>query len=160
MSDINYLEYLIDKIKEIDTTDVSDVVDDTVLSTVVEEQKVYFWIRLYIKDENSNIQIGDDITIKWLPSGEFLDTKFIAGGKKGLERDHDNEMVNYNSEDDKRILCLMIDTKMVNNNDDIPFIRTLFETGNHYEYQLVRRVDLTFSNKRNNEILEYYDVHF
>jgi hypothetical protein len=54
----------------------------------------------------------------------------------------------------------MIDTKMVNNNDDIPFIRTLFETGNHYEYQLVRRVDLTFSNKRNNEILEYYDVHF
>jgi hypothetical protein len=87
-------------------------------------------------------------------------TKFAAWGKKGLERDHQDEVINYNPEDDKKILCLMIDTKMVNFNDEIPFIRTLFKTGNHYEYQLVKRTELLFVNNRNDIILDYFDVDF
>ena len=87
-------------------------------------------------------------------------TKFVCYGKKGLEKDHDNEVVNYSNEDDSKILCLMIDETTVNFGEGIGFIRTLFKTGRHYEYQLVRRDELLFINKRNGVILDYFDCDF
>jgi len=155
-----YLEKLVEQVKDIDVEKLSDEVDNTSSTKIIEEQKIFFWIRLYLSEEDPNVQIGDDITIEWIHSGEKLKTKFITYGKEGVNKDQGDEMVNFNPEDDKRILCLMIDTKMVNFNDDIPFIRTLFKTGYHYEYQLVKRNDLTFTNERNNMLLDYFDCDF
>jgi len=155
-----YLEKLVEQVKDIDVEQLSDEVDNTSSTKIIEEQKIFFWIRLYLSEEDPNVQIGDDITIEWIHSGEKLKTKFIAYGKEGVNKDQGDEMVNFNPEDDKRILCLMIDTKMVNFNDDIPFIRTLFKTGYHYEYQLVKRNDLTFTNDRTNMVLDYFDCDF
>ena len=87
-------------------------------------------------------------------------TKFICYGKSGLERDHNDEVINYNPDDDKKVLCLMVDENQVNYSQEIPFIRTLFKTGRHYEYQLMRRDELVFINKRNGVILDYYDCDF
>lgn len=157
---IDYREQLLEKIMAIDTESLSNELEITSTSTIIEEQKVYFWIRLYISEEDPNLQVGDDISIEWTISGEKLDTKFIAYGKSGLERDHQDQVTNYNPEDDKKILCLMIDEKMVNFNDNIPFIRTLFKTGRHYDYQLVKRDELIFVNKKNGHILDYYDCDF
>jgi hypothetical protein len=155
----DYREQLIESIKNLDIDGVSDEVGDPI-SNIIEEQKVYFWIRLYINDELNDILQGDDITIKWTPSGEELTTKFICFGKNGLERDHDDQVTNWNPEDDKKILCLMVDERVINLSDEIPFIRTLFKTGRHYEYQLVRREELIFVNKRNSMILDYFDCDF
>jgi hypothetical protein len=156
---MTYLDMLADQIRLIDTTDLSDVAEE-VVSKVTEEQKVYFWIRLYLKDDDSNAEIGDDISINWKQSGEKLLTKFICYGKSGLSKDHQDEMTNYNPDDDKKCLCLMIDSKMVNYNDDIPFIRTLFKTGYHYEYQLVKRDDLQFIIDKSGIILDYFECDF
>ena len=156
----NYLDSIVELIRTIDTTELTDSVDQTAVSKVTEEQKVYFWIRLYLKDENINAEIGDDISINWKLSGEKLITKFICYGKTGLSKDHQDEMTNYNPEDDKKCLCLMIDSKMVNFNNDIPFIRTLFKTGYHYEYQLVKREDLQFIIDKNGMILDYFECDF
>lgn len=155
-----HYDSIIEAIKEIDTENLSDDVDNSPESKVVDEQKIYFWVRLYLKEEDMNIEPGDEIIIKWKPSGEELLTKFIAYGKKGLDKNHDDEVTQYVSEDDKRVLSLMIDTKMVNFNDEIPFIRTLFKTGYHYEYQLVKRTELFFINSKNNIELDYYDCDF
>ncbi len=157
----NYLELIAEKLSSIDTDNAEKwTYDENPSVKVVDEQKIYFWIRLYISEENNNIEIGDDISIQWVPSGEELTTKFICYGKKGLERDHNDQVINYNSEDDKKILCLMVDERVVNYSDKIPFIRTLFKTGRHYEYQLVKRSDLIFLNKRNGFVLDYYDCDF
>jgi hypothetical protein len=156
----DYKELLLEQIKKIDTDGLPDEIEIVSTSKIIEEQKVYFWIRLYLKEEDLNTQISDDITIKWSPTGEELVTKFICYGKKGLERDHNDQVINYNPEDDKKVICLMIDTKLVNFNDDIPFIRTLFKTGHHYEYQLVKREELLFINQKNGIILDYYDCDF
>jgi hypothetical protein len=156
----NYLDNIDELIRTIDTTELTDSVDQNVVSKVTEEQKVYFWIRLYLKDDNINAEIGDDISINWKQSGEKLITKFICYGKTGLSKDHQDEMTNYNPEDDKKCLCLMIDSKMVNFNNDIPFIRTLFKTGYHYEYQLVKREDLQFIIDKNGMILDYFECDF
>jgi len=153
-------ESLIEQIKVIDTTELTDDVNKNPYTTVVEEQKIYFWIRLYLSDESLNINIGDTVTIKYIPSGEELNTLFFAYDKQGLMKDYDEQVVNYTAEDNKKVLCLMIDTKMVNGNDDIPFIRTLFKTGNHYEYQLMKRDNLQFIVKNNNVVLDYFDVDF
>ena len=165
MSDITtigYLEDLVEQVKTLDTTELSDEIskEEQEIKQVVEAQKVYFWIRLYLKEEDSNLVIGDDISIKWTPSGEELKTKFICYGKTGLQKDYDEEIVNYNSEDDMKVLCLMVDEGQVNYNEDIPFVRTLFKVGRHFEYQLVKRSELLFVNDRNGMILDYFDCDF
>jgi hypothetical protein len=156
----DYREQLLEKLKQIDTDKISDDVEIVTSSKVLEEQKVYFWIRLYLSEEDHNVQTGDTIVIQYEPSGEVLDTTFVCYGKKGLERNHNDEVVNYNPDDDRKILCLMVDERIVNFGDGIPFIRTLFKTGYHYEYQLVKRNELLFINKRNGFILDYYDCDF
>jgi hypothetical protein len=160
LSKYDYREQLLEQLRSIDVKDLKNNFDLVATSNVVEEQKIYFWIRLYLNEELNDIIPGDDITISWNPSGEKLVTKFICFGKNGLEKDHSGEVTNYNPEDDKRILCLMVDENYVNLSDDIPFIRTLFKTGRHYEYQLVKRNELLFRNNRTSEILEYYDCDF
>jgi hypothetical protein len=157
-----YIEDLVEQVKSLDTTELSDEIskEEQEIQQKVEEQKVYFWIRLYLKEESSDLEIGDDITINWTPSDEKLPTKFICYGKTGLQKDYDEEIVNYNSEDDKKVLCLMVDEGMVNHNEDIPFVRTLFKVGRHYEYQLVKRSELLFINDRTGVILDYFDCDF
>ena len=155
-----YLEKLVEQVKDMDTDELSDEVDNESSTKVIEEQKIFFWIRLYLSEEDPNVKVGDDITIEWVHTGEKLKTKFAAYGKEGVNKDQGDEMTNYNPEDDKRILCLMIDTKMIKFNDDLPFIRTLFKTGYHYEYQLVKRNDLTFTNDRSGIMLDYFDCDF
>lgn len=152
---------LVEQIKTIDVETINEWNStDTPEMKVIEEQKVYFWIRLYLKEENESLEIGDTITITYTPSGESLDTLFSYYSKQGLMKDHNEEIVNYTGEDDTKILCLMVDEKVVNHSNDIPFIRTLFKISTHYEYQLVRRGDLTFTVKRNGELLDYYDCDF
>ena len=155
-----YKELLLEAIKSLDTVGLSDEIEIVSTSKIIEDQKIYFWIRLYLSEEDQNIQIGDDIVITYNPSGEELVTKFICYGKSGLERDHNDEVINYNPDDDKKILCLMVDENVINYSEEIPFIRTLFKTGRHYEYQLMRRDELLFINKRNGFILDYYDCDF
>jgi len=160
LSTMNYLDNIVEQIKNIDSTNLPDNVSNEVVEKVVEEQKVFFWIRLYIKDEEPNIEIGDNIIIHYIPSGEKMKTKFICYGKQGLDKDSGEIVTHYNTEDDKKVLCLMIDEKTVNFSEEIPFIRTLFKTGRHYEYQLLRRDELQFLIEKNNIILDYYDTSF
>ncbi len=164
MSDSNntpsLYEQLMEQAKSIDTTDLSDDVPSGSSTTIIEEQKIYFWTRLYLRDENPNVEIGDDIKIVYTNSGEELVTKFVCFEKKGLGKDQRSDVTSYNTEDDKKVLCLMIDSKEVNYSDKIPFIRTLFKTGYHYEYQLVKRDELLFIHSKSNIILDYFDVDF
>lgn len=160
LSKYDYREQLLEQLRGIDTSSLKNDFDLIATSNVVEEQKIYFWIRLYLNDELSDIIPGDDIVISWVPSGEKLVTKFVCFGKNGLEKDHNDQVTNYNPDDDKRILCLMVDENFINISEDIPFIRTLFKTGRYYEYQLVKRTELLFTNSRTSEILEYYDCDF
>ena len=152
-------EYVQEQLKDLDTTDLSDDVSDEILTDITPE-KVYFWTRVYLKEENPNIEIGDQVTLKWTVTGEEIKTQFITYGKQGLEKDHDDELTNYNPDDDKKVICLMVDEEVINKSEEIPFIRTLFKLGRHYEYQLVKRDELVFSIDRNGIILDYFDCDF
>ena len=158
-TDKTLYEFVQEQLKDIDTTDLSDDVSDEIL-VKVDPAKVYFWTRIYLKDENPNIEIGDYVNIKYAVSGEELKTQFFAYGKTGLEKDHDDELINFNSEDDKKVICLMVEEQVVNESEDIPFIRTLFKLGRHFEYQVIARDELQFIIERNDILLDYYDCDF
>jgi hypothetical protein len=151
---------LYEQVKDIDTSNMSDDVSNEPTTSIIEEQKVYFWTRLYLKNENKKIEIGDAIKIVYTPSDEELITKFVCYEKSGLGREQISDVTSYNTEDDRKVLCLMIDSKEVNFSDTIPFLRTLFKIGHHYEYQLIKRDDLLFIIEKSGDILDWYDVDF
>lgn len=162
MSNLNsfpsFYDSLIEQLKSIDTSKLSNKVSRKPVTKIIEEQRVYFWIRLYLKEEISDIKEGDDFEISY--NDERLSVKFICFGKKNSVRDYEGELTNYDSENDNKILCLMVDENEINTNDSIPFIRTLFKTSRFYEYQLIRRDDLKFKNTRTEEIMDYIDCDF
>ncbi len=152
---------LVEQIKTIDVDTVNNWSNKTEPEMkVIEQQRVYFWIRLFLKEEDNSIQPGDNITIKYTPSGEKLNTQFIYYDKKGIMKDHNEEIVNYTGEDDKKVLCLMIDEGYVNTSNDIPFIRTLFKSGRYYEESVYRRSELVFINDKTGKYLDYFDCDF
>jgi hypothetical protein len=151
---------LVEKIKTINTEEVKDWYSNKGSDMkVIEEQKVYIWIRLYLKEE-SDVQIGDEIFMTYKPSGEELSTIFVWYDKKGIMKDHDEEIVNYTGEEDKKVLCLMVNQDIINKGIDIPFIKTLFKTSIHYQEQLMKRSDLLFINSRTGETLDYFDCDY
>ena len=153
---------LVSQIKSIEVEQIKDWESNTDLAMkVVEEQKVYVWIRLYLKEE-VDVEPGDDIYMNYLPSGEKLSTKFICFDKTSLTKDHNDveKIINFNPEDDKKVLCLMVDQEIINKDNSIPFIRTLFKTSIHYQYKLLKRDELTFTNSRTGKNLEYFDCDY
>jgi hypothetical protein len=152
---------LVEAIKSIDVDSVNNwSVKNEPEMKIVEQQKVYFWIRVFLKEKDDTIQTGDNITIKYTPSGETLTTQFIYYAKQGLMKDHDEQIVNYTGEEDKKVLCLMIDEGIINSSNEIPFIRTLFKSGRFYEEQVYRRSELLLINERTGKNLDYFDCDF
>lgn len=150
---------IIESIRNINDTDM--VYDDNydISVNIVEKQKVYLWIRLYLKEEIEDINIGDDFTIKYIPNGDEIVAKFIAYGKKNLNRDLDNMIINYDPEDNRKCLCLMVDEEDISS-DKTKFIRTLFKTSKFYQFQVYRRTDLIFTNIRTNSSVDYIECDF
>jgi hypothetical protein len=141
--------------KKGEAVDNTDMFETTV--TVIEKPKTFVWSRLFTKEE-VNIEKGDIVTIKHVPSGEEFETTFACYDKNDTTDYSTMDIKDYNPEDNKKTLCLLVDLIEINNNDDIKFIRTLFKTGNHYEHQLLKKTDLVF--EYNGESLEYNSINF
>ena len=155
-----YLDRLVEEVKSIDISKVDfDGSDFRPRQRVVEKQRVYRWTRLFVKEEVADLQVNDRVDIVHLPTSESLQTSFICYAKAGLARDTDGSLVSYDGEDDRKVLCLMIDTELLQG-DSAPFLRTLFPNTPHYEYSLLRRDELVFENRRTGQRLDYFDVQF
>jgi hypothetical protein len=136
-----------------------DDFDREVNTTTIEKQATYIWIRIYLKNEQ-DIEIGSKINMKYLPTGETLETTFGAFNKKNLNKDFDDEVIGYESEDDKTCLCLMINLEWVNNpNNNIRFIRSLFKDGRFFDSNnlLLREDEVSFILDGYGE-LDYYSM--
>lgn len=156
---MNYLDKIIEEIKNIDEKSISNDISTNPSTRIIESQKIYIWIRIYLKEEVDVLE-GDEYKMEYIPSGENLTTKFVSFGKKNLNRDHQDQIINFDPEVDRKILCLMVDENEINTRKDIPFIRTLFKTSRFYDYQVIRRSDLTFTNQRTQNCPEYIDCDF
>lgn len=156
----SYRDNIIEQAKSIDVEkiDYNGVIFDP-QNQIIEEQKVYFWIRIYLKEE-TDVEPNTDITISYLPTEESLVAKFICYAKKGHEKDRQQDVVNYNPEDDKRILCLMVDADRIDKkSEDIPFIRSLFKISRYYQPQILRLSEFKITDTEDREF-EFYEIDF
>ena len=161
--EIEYSIYdqLVEQIKNIDSADLSDDVSQTPTMSEVEKQKVYIWIRLFLKEEILDIKDGDEFMINYKLSGEELSTTFICFGKQNSFKDaEDYTEIQMLTEDDKKVLCLMVNEEDIKIGESIPFIRTLFKGSIHYQEQVYHRDDMTFTNTRTSEVMNYIDCDF
>ena len=155
-----HLDNIVEEAKKIDLNKVNfDGEDFQPHTKIIQKQKVYLWIRLYIKEE-IDINPETKITISYLDGQETLETYFMYFGKKGLERDTSGEIVNFNPEDDKKILCLLIDSDAINVNcSEIPYLKTLFPLGKFFKPQYVKKFDFAFILDDGQQI-DFYDIDF
>jgi hypothetical protein len=155
-----HLDNIVDEVKKVDLNKVNFEGEDFQPHTkIIQKQKVYLWIRLFIKEE-IDITPETKITISYLEGKETLETHFMYFGKKGLERDANGQIVNFNPEDDKRILCLLIDVDNINVNSEVrPYLRTLFPLGKYYTPQYVKKMDFSFLLDDGQQI-DFYDIDF
>jgi len=133
--DKNYQDDVIDLIKELDTDFKESSEDEKTSVKIVQKQKTYFWVRIFLKDEMNDIEVNDEVIIKYYD--EELETKFISYGKKGLETDSETDNITDLKEDNKKVLCLMVDSDLINKGEDIDFLRTLFKGSIYYEETLI-----------------------
>ena len=54
-------DFVQEQLKDVDTSNLSDDISQDIEVEITPE-KVYFWTRVYMKEENPNINIGDTIT--------------------------------------------------------------------------------------------------
>lgn len=135
-----------------------DDFDRDIEVSLLEKQKEFFWTRVYLKEELLDINIEDTLTLKYLPNNEQFELQFICYNKQGLDKDGEN-IADYNSEDDKKVLCLKSDASLIDlDSEHMPFIRTLFKKGKWYQRQLYRKDDLIIIH--NNVSLEYIFIDF
>ena len=155
-----HLENIVDQAKKVDLNKVNFEGEDfQPHMRIIQKQKTYFWIRLYIKNE-IDIKPETKINIVFNDGEEKLETYFMYFGKKGIERDSDGQIINFNPEDDKKVLCLLIDSDKVDrDNEDIPYIKTLFPLGKFFKPQYVRKYDFQFIID-GTEPIDFYDIDF
>jgi hypothetical protein len=155
-----HLENIVEEAKKVDLTKVNFEGEDFHPQTkIIQKQKVYFWIRLYIKDE-IDIKPETKINMVYNSGQETLETHFMYFGKKGFERDTQGQIVNFNPEDDKKVLCLLIDSENINiNSNNIPYMRTLFPLGKFFQPQYIRKYDFTFDLEDGTQI-DFFNIVF
>jgi hypothetical protein len=156
-------EKLTEDIKKIDINSIKNWSDDKVRIDIIQKQKEYLWVKIYLREE-VDVNVGDEIVIKYLETGEELKTIFFYYGKKYEKMGLDVVVpipVMHEIGDDEKILYVLVDQDDLNKTEDAAtYIRTLFRQSKYYEHQLIKRSELIFTNSRTNEKLDYYDCVF
>jgi len=124
---------------------------------IKEKQKIFIWIRIFLKEEQ-DIEIGSKINMIYKPSGESMGTVFGAYNKKNVNSDNEEQVVEYVSDDDKTCLCLMVDLETINDIDNnLDYLRTIFKDGRYFDSNnlFIREDELSFVLDGYGE-LDYY----
>jgi hypothetical protein len=137
-------------LKDVDTNKWKE--DPEVKINQIEKQKEFFWIRIYLKQEDEKLKKGDTLNITYTPYNESLEVIFGSYEKRGVNRNHEDEIINFITEEDKKILCCMVDKDKVNSDsENIPNLRTLFRNSKYYRETIFRKDEL---------IIEFEDYQY
>lgn len=157
----SYQESLLSQLESaVESSDSNKWTDEPDIKiTQIESQKEYVWIRVYLYDEDTILKSGDIMKIRYVPRNEELEVVFGAYEKVGINKDNEDEVINYVTDNDRTILCCMVDTTRINkDSDDIPMLRTFFRSSRYYTENLFRKTDLEIS--MGDTMYEYSSISF
>ena len=160
-------ESIYDKIEYNDLHEViMDGIKFNIQTRILENEQQHFWTRLYLKEE-IDLPQGCIVEYSYAPTGEKIEMVFTNYDKKNQTDKHFEDLIEYVKEDDKKVLCLLVDMKEINTRQDIPTLRRMFKHSIYFEQMFLRIVDLPFTiittNEEGTEVrinLEYYDVEY
>lgn len=150
--------------------DILNDFKDNIEINVIEKQLEYYWIRLYTSEEY-DIEPGTIIEMNHKPSNETIELMFTNYDKKGKTNIQSVDIEEFVKEDDKKVLCLLVNMSELYTSDRLDFIRTLFRKSRFYEERLIKRKDLVFSTdfkhftddskvEKESTNIDYYDTLF
>lgn len=146
----------IEELKTLDVEKISfsnDPRDYQAKSEIKQASKSYIYIRVALYDE-IDLAVGEEFTITYL-GNQTLDAVFVCYNKVGQTKDADGT-VNYNPDDDKKTLVLMVDQDKLNkDSDNIPDLRCFFRASRYHREIVYRKSDLVFLDSQGNS-LNYY----
>jgi hypothetical protein len=150
-------ESINNQIKDMDTESVGT--KRKVSTKITQAQGTFGYIRVYLSESDDTLKPGDFIDIEYPEGIEKFQTTFISYGKDlGKVRDSD-ELVDYVPEEDKKVLCLMVNIDHINyNSDHIPFLRSLFKMGRYFQYQLFKYEELNVKSELKD--FQFFDINF
>ena len=157
----NYHSSLLNQLQEaVEESDPNKWTDEPDLKIIqIESQKTYVWIRVYLNEEDDILESGDILKIRYTPNNEELEVIFGSYEKVGLNKDNGQEVIGYVTEEDKKILCCMVDSERINkDSEDIPMLRTFFRSSRYYAENIYRKSDLEISKE--DKIFEYSSISF
>jgi len=143
---------------------------------IVEEQLEYYWIRVYTKEEY-DIKPGTIVNLAHMPTTETLELMFTNYDKVGKTNTQSEDLEEFEKEENKKVLCLLVNMTDLYKRTDVDLIRKLFRKSKYYEEILLKRKDLKIftehvnfldekymespDNKlKDGLIIEYYDILF
>lgn len=156
-----FYELIKERLIDIDEKELFNDVDNGVSVKETEKTMTYFWIRIYLKEEATDVLPGDPYRMSYKEE-ENLDITFSTYGRKNerSSSDDDGQVAEYVTEEDKKCLIFLVDEEKIrHNSEDIPFVRTLFRSSPWFEYQVYRRNELSFTNLRTGITHEYVDAN-
>ncbi len=158
----NYRNKIVDDVKKINIDDINFTdINTAPQRKIIEKQKEYFWMRLYLEDLDTTTLEGDSIRMIYNEKNEEIEVTFACYAKLGSEVDKEQNIINYESKNNNKVLCIMVDVDKINyKSDNIKFIRSLFKLSRWYRPQLIRTDDFTFINNRTSLEYKYYDIDF
>jgi hypothetical protein len=163
LKSMDYKEEINERILDIvSNIEISDAWDDepSIKKNILERQKEYFWIRVYLTEDDQLLEKGDKLNITHVPSNEKIEMIFGTYEKEGLNKDHNEQVINYVQKDNKSILCCMIDLEKVNKeSNDIPTLRTFFRNSRYYTENIYKKSDVIVSSDKKDNY-EYSSIGF
>lgn len=153
---------ILNKLKNVNLNDISfgeDEEDYDILNQIVDKQLVFTWSRLLINEEIEDLQIGDEIIMSYKYSDLTLELKFGAFAKVTEVSSTEEGVTEYITEDDKRVLCLMVNEEYLKD-AKYSTISRLFKRSKFFEYLTIQKGDLVFKNKRTNEPIDFYSFSY
>ncbi len=153
---------IVEKIKSIDINKI-EFKDGKrkIVSDVIEKQREFLWLRVFLKEELNNINVGDEFTLRYeLDNGdvENMTLEFISYGKNilNIDSDYDNVISNYDNEFNNKKLIFMVDKdKLISKLN----IRKIFKNTVYCEDVLIKRDSLLLLDN-NESSIEYIDMEF
>lgn len=152
---------IVESVKSIDINTIIDGNDnESVAINQVQKSTSYLWLRLYLNEDDTTTQASDTITMHYLDYDEKLALHFVCYAKTNTTQDTNEAVVNYNPEDDKKVLCMMVEEDAITKDNKLEYIKTMFKTLPWFQKQYFRPVELTFTNERTGQVYDYYSADF
>lgn len=150
---------VIEQVKAIEDPSKLDYSNEYVGATIIERQKTFSWVRLYLNNECEDLKSGDVITIHHKYHNETIESFFSFYDKVNNTNKEEDNIKSYIGEDDKKVLCLMVEVEELERSNKT-YMKTIIRGSKFFSPDIIRNSDIEITNTRTGQVFDFYMVSF